>query len=95
MPDGRLTWRELKEAVNKLPEELLDNRVFGWLLEDEGGIRCVEVMELEEDYFFNGDSGCAKKSEILDLTGDDEATFEEDYPLVHRRGTLIIVYEES
>lgn len=46
--DKEITWRELKEFVNKLPEILLDDEVIYWGEEKGGTVN--SLMCLEEDY---------------------------------------------
>lgn len=91
MSDKRLTWRQLKEAANELPEELLDDKVFGWAVDDEAGVKMVEILTLEEDHVFNGDDACAPRSELKEMT-EPEDWDDDEYYVVHKKGTKILVY---
>lgn len=66
-----ITWREIKELVNKLTEEQLDATVIMW--QEEGAITDIDAFQLEEDHYIDLDdseNGCFPESECEHLEPD-------------------------
>lgn len=61
-----MTWKELKEFCNQLPEEELNKNVIMW--REEESIIKIEAFQLEEDHYVDEDrwvsEGCFPESEI-------------------------------
>lgn len=76
-----LTWKQLKEFCNGLPESELEKLVI-WTDEEEGG-RIVSVEQLEEDYV-QTDYGCEPAS----VQEYEEG--EEEYPVCLTKGSPIL-----
>jgi hypothetical protein len=77
-----LTWRELKEFINALPDEQLSNSVIWWG-EERGGI-INTVFVLEEDYV-RTEEGCEPLSVQEPLEeGDEElqVILKKGYPIL-------------
>lgn len=85
MSKEKLSWQELKDFVNSLPDEVLEQDVRWW--GDERGGTLVNTHKLEEDYICD-DEGWQPKS-VFD--NDDTYTKEEieDMPLLEK-GTPIL-----
>lgn len=81
----KLTWRELKEVVNKLPEQFLDG-VCIWWGEERGG--CIKSLDYLEERYYNTDEGYAplstfETSEPLEDQVDDiEVYLEQGTPIL-------------
>jgi hypothetical protein len=84
-----LTWAQLKKAANKVPEKLLQNEVVIWT-DDERAYKISDIEILKEDYLFDGDEGCAPRSILKEGDPEDFKENEEDYYLIHPKGTRII-----
>lgn len=82
----KFTWADLKRIANEIPEERLSNEVKWW--GEERGGKISGVQTLEEDYHDDGDSGTMPRSIMLENIepGQDE----EDFPLIHAKGTRIL-----
>jgi hypothetical protein len=91
----RITWADLKKAVNELPEDLLTTKVVLWPFSDgEEAWNLVEVMTLEEDYVFDGDSGCAPLSVMKESVSAEEwEEAKDEHHLVFPKGTPILIIE--
>jgi len=80
----KLTWAELKEFVNNLPEEALTEHVRWWG-EDRGGI-INNVGCLEEDYFNPSGDGMEPVSEYE----SEPETIEDNQDTILDKGTPIL-----
>lgn len=90
----KLKWRELKEIVNALPENILDQNVTVWNDSEDSGNAAMRVVILEEDHHYDGDEGCAPISVIKENYEDYEQS-KETYPLVHANGTPILIVPDK
>lgn len=93
---NKMTWADLKKVVNELPEELLDQKIVLWPLEDgEEAWNMVEVMKLEENYVFDGDMGCTPESALRESYDEElsEDEFQKEHYLVFEKGTPIMVIQ--
>lgn len=77
-----ITWQQLKDFCNALPEEQLDKTVIWWGEEQGGDV--ASVYTLSED-FVTTDYGCEPLS-AQDPVGEDEEPWEVSHP----KGTPII-----
>ena len=86
-----MTWKELKEFANSLPEKELDKKVILWR-EDEA-ITNIEANQLEEDHYIDlkySEYGCFEESEMKYQLENDEDKSEKDYKKVYDKGTPIL-----
>lgn len=84
-----VTFRQLIEAIEKMPSELLDKKIVTWPSDDsEIGHVIVELEILEEDYRFDGDNGSVAESIMKDTYEEWDA--DENY-VVHQKGTIILI----
>lgn len=89
-----MTWKELKDFCNNLPESQLEKKVILWR-EDEA-ITDIEAIELDEDYYIdedNWDNGCVPESEcqgIFDLNPEDYPNGLADLTKTYEKGTAIL-----
>lgn len=93
MEDITYTWRDLKKAVNKMPESRLDDQVTIWA--EEQALNVQGVMVLKEGYCDDGDCGVCPVSIIRGVISDDNKAGRhdhDDYDLtpVYPKGTRII-----
>ncbi|WPO89897.1 hypothetical protein [Chryseobacterium sp. HR92] len=85
-----ITWKELKEFVNSIPEEFINNKAH-IMLEDESTARELnEPFFQEEDIYFNiddsDDSGTLK--DLTEVHNSEEDPFIlDDYRLTTPKGT--------
>lgn len=77
-----LTWQELKDFCNKLPELQLKKHVHWW--GEERGGKMNAVIQLQED-FVTTDEGI----EPLSVQDEPDDGFE-PYPITHPKGTPIL-----
>lgn len=91
---NKITWAELKEIVNKLPDNILRQPVTIWNSSEDAGSVAIGVKTLDEDYHFNGDEGCGPISLIKEHDDDFEEN-KDDYYLVHAVGTPIIIIPDE
>lgn len=81
-----ITWKELKQFVNSVPEEFLNEKV-GMIVED------LTITRINKPFFQNGDyysnkqdpDDCGTLEELMKLHGDDFN--ENDYTLNFKIGT--------
>lgn len=94
MGKKKITWMDLKKAIDKMPKELLKNEVCIWGEESGTKILCLE--KLKEDYVFDGDEGCAPLSDIKNSynTKEEWEEWEDEHRVIHPKGTVIICVEE-
>ena len=81
-----MTWQELKDFCNNLPEEVLDKDVVLWREEDS--ITEIESRELEEDYYMNpeDDLVCLPESEMpTNLEDDRVKVYDRGFPILWER----------
>lgn len=90
MENKQVTFREMRDAINAMPPELLDKSMISWFVDQEGGSKVVELMILEEDYCYDGDEGCLPESVMKESCEDFEENIDK-YHVVHPKGTIIIV----
>lgn len=60
-----MTWRELQQAINSIPENQLDNDVKAW--GESLGLTDVNLESADDTMYYNsdwGDEGCEKASNI-------------------------------
>lgn len=70
-----MTWNELKEFCNALPEQELEKKVV--LLREDESISDIYAERLEEDHYLSDDSeGCFPESYAIEMIDDNP----EDYP---------------
>lgn len=90
----RITWAEIKELVDMMPPEILSQNATIWNESEETGHAVTAIKILDEDWHYDGDEGCAP----LDVIKENDEDFEEnknDYYLVHRAGTPILMIPDS
>jgi len=78
-----MTWHQLKEVVNSLSEEQLNNPIMYW--EEDGGGRISDVECLEEDYVY-GEEGSYPISLWEESKGEDET----EPTIVYKKGTPVM-----
>ena len=86
-----MTWKELKEFVNSLPDKELDKKVILWRKYE--AITDIKANQLEEDHYIDleySEYGCFEESEMLSQIRDDEYKSEKDYKKVYDKGTPIL-----
>jgi len=93
MEDITFTWRDMKNACNKIPESRLDDQVTIWT--DEQALNVQGVMVLKEGYCDDGDCGVAPLSIMRGIVEDEKKAGNhdpEDWDLtpVYPKGTRII-----
>lgn len=86
----KITWAEIKEIVNGLPDNILNQAATIWDEAEENGHCVTGIKILEEDWHFDGDEGCAPIS-ILKEQYDDYEENKDEYHLVHAKGTPILL----
>lgn len=91
---NKITWAELKDIVNKLPDNILKQSVTIWNSSEDAGSVAVGIKTLDEDYCYDGDEGCAALSVIKELYEDYEENKDEHY-VVHASGTPIIIIPDE
>lgn len=91
---ANITWAELKEIVNKLPEQILNQAVTIWNSSEEAGSVAISVKILGEDHHYDGDEGCAPIS-IIKENFDDYEEHKDEYYLVHAYGTPILIIPDE
>jgi hypothetical protein len=79
-----MTWRELKDFVNTIPEEELDKKVVSWAEEDSNTYSSAEC--LTEDYF-RGEGGAISESDWEDSIDKENG---EEKVLCYSKGTPIL-----
>jgi hypothetical protein len=85
------TWADLKKVTNRVPKSLLHNPVIIWAEDGEKAFVAAGVEILKEDHLYDGDEGCAPKSVLKESIADAKLTGDEDeYYLIHQKGTRII-----
>lgn len=94
MGTPKITWAEVKEIVNKLPDRILNQSVTIWNSSEDAGSVAVGVKTIEEDYHYDGDQGCAPLSVIKDNYDDYEEN-KDEYHLVHAVGTPILLIPDE
>lgn len=60
-----MTWRELQQAISRIPESQLDNDVKAW--GESLGLTCANLESAGEAMYYNsdwGDEGCETASNI-------------------------------
>jgi len=65
-----MTWKELKDFANSLPESELEAKVILWREDAEDVITDIDAEQLEEDYYIQVDepeNGCFPVSECKEL----------------------------
>ena len=90
----KITWAEIKELVNQLPENILNQNCTIWTDSEVSGGFITGVKILDEDWHFDGDEGCAPISTIKENYEDYEEN-KEEYHLVHAKGTPILLIPEN
>lgn len=80
MSTEKLTWRKLKETINEIPDNLLDQTVLWWGEEKGGDVISIDI--LEENYV-RTDYGYEPASVQEYEEGD------EPYPVVREKGSAI------
>lgn len=89
-----MTWKELKEFCNNLPEKELSLNVVLWR-EDES-INDIHAGQLEEDFYVNPkypENGCFPEWEAKDIVNYDKESFPNginDLKKVHDKGYPIL-----
>lgn len=85
-----ITWKELKEFANSIPEEFINNEA-SLLIGDESTSRVLnEPFFIENDIYCNKEDNedCASMEELRNAHMYDEDEFnEDDYVLVTKKGT--------
>lgn len=96
-PDATLTWRQVKEVLDKLPDERLDDNVLIWKMpEDEGFEQGADGIA----------SGWAKEvwlatEDMINPSGDgvepislyeDEPDLLESEDVVLKNGAIVLIY---
>lgn len=89
-----ITWAELKEIINKLPENILNQNATVWNGSEDAGSAVVGVKLLNEDWHYDGDEGCAPIS-IIKENYDDYEENKDTYRLVHATGTPILIIPDN
>lgn len=72
----KMTWNELKQFCNNLPEQFLDKKVIIW--RDDEYFSSIEVFELDQDHFVDEDSeenGCISENEMIKLINEDPVNY--------------------
>lgn len=88
-----MTWKELKDFANSLPESELEAKVILWR-EDET-ITEIEAEQLTENHYVSDhhDEGCIPESEALadlELNPEDYPNGFDDFTKVYQKGTPIL-----
>ena len=89
-----MTWNELKEFCNSLPEHELGKNVFMW--REEECIDKIEAEQLEEDYYVHlerPEDGCVSESDANSLirdNGDEYPNGMNDFVKVYDKGHPIL-----
>lgn len=94
MPDKIITLNEIKEALNKLPENMLSQKATIWNASEDAGSVVVGIKILDEDHHYDGDEGCAPIS-VIKENYDDYEENKDEYPLVHAAGTPILIINDN
>lgn len=90
----RITWAEIKELVDMMPPEILAQNATIWNESEETGHAVTAIKILDEDWHYDGDEGCAPIDVIKENYEDYEEN-KDDYYLVHRAGTPILMIPDS
>ena len=72
-----MTWNELKDFCNNLPEEFLEKNVIMW--RDEECLSDISARQLEEDHYIDDDfeeNGCFSESDAIEMVN----TLQDAYP---------------
>lgn len=83
-----MTWRELKNAIEKIPDNFLDLEITAYSeTHDDTGFVVVEVEELEEDYYSNVDGDYPTPKSVFDEFDEEEKegsylSFEKGCPIL-------------
>jgi hypothetical protein len=88
-----MTWKQLKEFCNNLPENELKKKVIMW--REEECVNAIEVMALDEDHYIdpeNDENGCFPESEAKIFIEDEDAYPEgmKDLKKVYDKGHPIL-----
>ena len=92
-----MTWRELKEFCNSLPEKELEKNVIMW--REEEGINNISAEQLEEDHYINPencDDGCFPMWQAIDMIKDGPDEYPNgmnDFEKVYDKGHPILLEE--
>lgn len=89
-----ITWAEIKELVNKLPEDILKQRCTIWNESEDNGHSVTGIKILDEDWHFDGDEGCMPLR-LLKEHNEDYEENKDEYHLVHATGTPILLIPEN
>lgn len=89
--EKKFTWLDLKRIANRIPANLLKNPVTIW--RDEDGFQIIGVERLKQNYVDDGDCHVCPVSDMK--SGDPEYWKEnsDDHPVVHPKGTRILIAE--
>lgn len=81
--EKNIIWQDVKEFVNSLNEEQLQQPMRYWGEEKAGGIFAISI--LQED-FINPSGECVEPSSTYE--------FDEDEPIVYPKGTILLDVNE-
>jgi len=88
-----ITWQELKDFCNSIPDEFLSGKVHMLVSDNNRGQRINEPYFLEEDTWClkDGDLDCAGTIDYLKIFDDE---FDEDnYEIITKKGTPFLYAE--
>ncbi len=88
--EKKYTWADLKRMVNRMPDHLLKLQVYIWPTDEERALVVTGIERLTEDYVHDGDVGCCPKSIMKSGDPDDWKENQDEYYLVHPKGTRIL-----
>ena len=94
MAEKKVTWAEIKEVLNNLPDNILSQYATIWNGSEDAGSAVVGIKILDEDWHYDGDEGCAPISHFKEHYDDFEEN-KSTYHLVHATGTPILIIPDN
>lgn len=94
MANRRVTWAEIKEILNNMPESILSQKVTIWTESEDEGHLVASIKILEEDHHYDGDEGCMPISQMKELY-EDYYENKDEYHLVHTAGTPVLIIPDK
>jgi hypothetical protein len=84
----QITWQELKDFVNSIPEEFLSSKVHMLVSDDNEGKKLNEPFCLDEDVYCHKDGfpddNCGPLEDIMSLEEDYNP---DNYEIITKKGT--------
>ncbi|GGG97467.1 hypothetical protein [Pedobacter zeae] len=92
--EKQITWKELKDFVNSIPEEFLDKKVHILVSDESEGKKLNEPFFLEEDTWCHKDCFPDDCGKLEDLKFMDDEFDINNYEIITPKGTPFLWIDE-